>query len=147
MALCLLALAGIPPMAGFLSKLFIFFVGLERRAAALTFLVILGLINSTISMVYYGNVVWRMYVIEPAEERAHPSVWLGLADHGGRGHWHLRADDCAGAAPARGGQRRGQPDSGDWPLARQAKRIGTTSPPDGQKPRGHHRPRGTARAV
>ncbi|HEX6540141.1 MAG TPA: NADH-quinone oxidoreductase subunit N [Ktedonobacterales bacterium] len=64
MAFCLLALAGIPPMAGFLSKLFIFFTA-WGEGSGLTFLVILGLINSTISIVYYANVVWRMYVIEP----------------------------------------------------------------------------------
>ena len=56
--------------------------GLERGRSALTFLVILGLINSTISIVYYGNVVWRMYVDRAAEEGAHPvpgSVSLTMA--------------------------------------------------------------------
>jgi NADH-quinone oxidoreductase subunit N len=71
MAFCLLALAGIPPMAGFLSKLFIFFVA-WNAGGGLAFLVILGLINSTISMVYYGNVVWRMYVIEPQKKERIP---------------------------------------------------------------------------
>jgi NADH-quinone oxidoreductase subunit N len=64
MGFCLLALAGIPPMAGFLSKLFIFWAAWSE-GGALTFLVVLGLINSTISIVYYANVVWRMYVVEP----------------------------------------------------------------------------------
>jgi NADH-quinone oxidoreductase subunit N len=64
LAFCLLALAGIPPMAGFLSKLFIFWAA-WNEGSGLTFLVVLGLINSTISIVYYGNVVWRMYVVEP----------------------------------------------------------------------------------
>ena len=67
MAFCLLALAGIPPMAGFLSKLFIFFTA-WGAGNALTWLVILGLINSMISIVYYANVVWRMYVIEPKKK-------------------------------------------------------------------------------
>ena len=81
MAFCLLALAGIPPMAGFLSKLFIFFVA-WNAGGGLAFLVILGLINSTISMVYYGNVVWRMYVIEPQKKERIPvsgSVSLTMA--------------------------------------------------------------------
>jgi NADH-quinone oxidoreductase subunit N len=64
MGFCLLALAGIPPMAGFLSKLFIFWAAWSA-GGALTFLVVLGLINSTISIVYYANVVWRRYVVEP----------------------------------------------------------------------------------
>ena len=81
MAFCLLALAGIPPMAGFLSKLFIFFVA-WNAGGGLAFLVILGLINSTISIVYYGNVVWRMYVIEPQKKERIPvpgSVSLTMA--------------------------------------------------------------------
>ncbi|MBF6591957.1 MAG: NADH-quinone oxidoreductase subunit N, partial [Ktedonobacterales bacterium] len=65
LAFCLLALAGIPLIpAGFLSKLFIFWAA-WHEGGGLTFLVVLGLINSTISIVYYANVVWRMYVIEP----------------------------------------------------------------------------------
>jgi NADH-quinone oxidoreductase subunit N len=64
MAFCLLALAGIPPMAGFLSKLFIFLAA-WGQGSFMTFLVILGLVNSAISLVYYANVVWRMYTIEP----------------------------------------------------------------------------------
>jgi NADH-quinone oxidoreductase subunit N len=81
MAFCLLALAGIPPMAGFLSKLFIFFTA-WGEGNALTWLVILGLINSTISIVYYANVVWRMYVIEPKKKERIPvsgSVSLTMA--------------------------------------------------------------------
>jgi NADH-quinone oxidoreductase subunit N len=64
MALCLLSLAGIPPMAGFLSKLFILWAAWDE-GSGLTWLVVLGLINSAISIVYYLNVVWRMYSVEP----------------------------------------------------------------------------------
>jgi NADH-quinone oxidoreductase subunit N len=66
MALCLLSLAGVPPMAGFWSKLFIL-VGAWQAGSALTWLVVLGLINSAISIVYYVNVMWRMYAVEPAK--------------------------------------------------------------------------------
>jgi NADH-quinone oxidoreductase subunit N len=66
MALSLLALAGIPPMAGFLSKLFIFFAA-WGQGSFMTFLVVLGLVNSAISLVYYANVVWRMYSVAPAK--------------------------------------------------------------------------------
>ncbi len=66
MGLCLLSLAGIPPMAGFFSKLFIFLAA-WGQGSFMTFLVILGLINSAISLVYYVNVVWRMFTIEPAK--------------------------------------------------------------------------------
>ena len=64
MGLCLLSLAGIPPMGGFLSKLFIL-ASAWQQGSALTWLVVLGLINSAISIVYYVNILWRMFVIEP----------------------------------------------------------------------------------
>jgi NADH-quinone oxidoreductase subunit N len=67
MGLCLLSLAGVPPMAGFWSKLFIL-LGAWQQGSALTWLVILGLINSAISIVYYINVMWRMYAIEPEKK-------------------------------------------------------------------------------
>src|SRR5260370_12068991 len=63
---CLLWLAGIPPMAGFFSKLFILWSA-WNQGSALTWLVVLGLINSAISLVYYVNVIWRMYTVEPAK--------------------------------------------------------------------------------
>ena len=63
LALCMLSLAGMPPMAGFFSKLFIFFTAWQA-GSALTWLVILGLINSAISMVYYVNIAWRMFVVD-----------------------------------------------------------------------------------
>jgi NADH-quinone oxidoreductase subunit N len=81
MSLCLLALAGIPPMAGFWSKLFIFWAA-WGQGSTLTFLVILGLINSVISIAYYVNVVYRMFVVEPAKRefmRIPRSVGLTLA--------------------------------------------------------------------
>jgi NADH-quinone oxidoreductase subunit N len=68
-------------MAGFLSKLFIFFTA-WGAGNALTWLVILGLLNSMISIVYYANVVWRMYVIEPKKKERIPvssSVSLTMA--------------------------------------------------------------------
>ena len=64
MGFCLLSLAGFPPFAGFLSKLFIFWTA-WNEGSALTWLVILGLINSVIAFVYYTNVLWRMFAIEP----------------------------------------------------------------------------------
>jgi NADH-quinone oxidoreductase subunit N len=67
LGLCLLSLAGMPPMAGFLSKLLIFFTAWQA-GSALTWLVILGLINSAISLVYYANISWRMFVVDPEKK-------------------------------------------------------------------------------
>ena len=64
-ALCLLSLAGIPPMAGFWSKIFIFTAawGLNQ-----SWLVIVALINSIVSLVYYGRIVKVMYFDAPLKQ-------------------------------------------------------------------------------
>jgi NADH-quinone oxidoreductase subunit N len=81
----MLSLAGWPPTAGFFSKLFIFYVAWQA-GAGLPWLVILALINSTISMVYYVNIVWRMFVVKPARQdrlstplSVSTSVWVTTA--------------------------------------------------------------------
>src|SRR5947209_5671331 len=64
-ALCLLSLAGIPPVAGFWSKVFIFTAawGLGQN-----WLVIIALLNSIVSLVYYGRIVKAMYFDAPLKE-------------------------------------------------------------------------------
>jgi NADH-quinone oxidoreductase subunit N len=64
-ALCLLSLAGIPPVAGFWSKVVIFSAawGLGQYA-----LVIVALLSSVISLVYYGRIVKVMFFDAPAKE-------------------------------------------------------------------------------
>jgi NADH-quinone oxidoreductase subunit N len=57
-ALCLLSLAGIPPMAGFVSKVFIFTAAWSE---GLGWLVIIALLASVVSLVYYGRIVKAMY--------------------------------------------------------------------------------------
>jgi len=74
MTIFMLSLAGIPPMAGFLGKLYVF--GSAVRAD-LTWLAIAGMINSVISAYYYLRVVARMAMSEPAEE-IEPLRCIGL---------------------------------------------------------------------
>ena len=64
-ALCLLSLAGIPPMAGFVSKVFIFTAAWSQ---GLSWLVIIALLASVVSLVYYGRIVKAMYFEAPAKE-------------------------------------------------------------------------------
>ncbi|HEX7735514.1 MAG TPA: NADH-quinone oxidoreductase subunit N [Ktedonobacteraceae bacterium] len=64
-ALCLLSLAGIPPMAGFVSKVFIFTAAWSE---GLGWLVIVALLASVVSLVYYGRIVKAMYFDTPAKE-------------------------------------------------------------------------------
>lgn len=64
LSLCLLSLGGIPPLAGFFGKLYLFWAGWQAGAYAL---VILGLVTSVVSIYYYIRVVKMMVVKEPQE--------------------------------------------------------------------------------
>ncbi len=88
-ALCLLSLGGIPPMAGFVSKVFIFTAAWGQGQAligsgqvvigqCLDVLVVVALINTIISLVYYGRVVKSMYFDAPFKED-HLSTPIGLS--------------------------------------------------------------------
>jgi NADH-quinone oxidoreductase subunit N len=66
MALFMLSLAGVPPLAGFLGKLYLFSAAVEGN---LTWLAILGVINSVVSATYYLRVVAAMYM-NPSEVKA-----------------------------------------------------------------------------
>lgn len=63
MLLFLLSLAGVPPLAGFIGKLYIFIAAIKE---GLYTLITVGLINIVISMYYYLIVVKKMYINEPA---------------------------------------------------------------------------------
>ncbi|THJ21129.1 MAG: NADH-quinone oxidoreductase subunit N [Nitrospira sp. CG24E] len=62
MLIFLLSLAGVPPLAGFIGKLYIFVAAVKE---GLYLLITVGLINVVISMYYYLIVVKKMYVTEP----------------------------------------------------------------------------------
>ncbi|MBH0187756.1 MAG: NADH-quinone oxidoreductase subunit N [Nitrospira sp.] len=62
MLVFLLSLAGVPPLAGFIGKLYIFIAAIKE---GLYTLITVGLINIVISMYYYMIVVKKMYINEP----------------------------------------------------------------------------------
>jgi len=64
LSICLLSLGGIPPLAGFFGKIYLFWAGWQ---AGLYGLVFVGLITSVISIYYYIRVVKMMVVKEPQE--------------------------------------------------------------------------------
>ena len=74
-ALCMLSLAGIPPMAGFVSKVFIF---TAAWGEGLSWLVVIALLNTAVSLVYYGRIVKAMYFDAPAKED-HLTTPIGLS--------------------------------------------------------------------
>ena len=65
----LLSLAGIPLFAGFVGKFYIFASAVHEKYYAL---VVLALINSTISLYYYLGVIREMYVSKPVSNETVP---------------------------------------------------------------------------
>jgi len=77
MAIFMFSLTGIPPFAGFFGKFYLFQAAVQ---ANLTWLAIVGVINSAISAYYYLNVLVQMYMSK--EEEPPTLAWrpvLGLA--------------------------------------------------------------------
>jgi NADH-quinone oxidoreductase subunit N len=65
LAFCLLSLTGIPPTAGFVAKLYIFNAAMRSD---LTWLVIVGVLNTAVSAFYYLSIVRHMYLAPAPEE-------------------------------------------------------------------------------
>lgn len=70
LTLALISLTGLPPAAGFIAKFYIFSGAV---ANGLLWLVIIAVINSTISAFYYLRVAKLMWLGEPADEEKTPS--------------------------------------------------------------------------
>lgn len=66
MSVFMFSLAGIPPLAGFFAKFFVFSAALD---AGWGWLVVIGVVNSVISAFYYLGITVQMY-FRPAEEHA-----------------------------------------------------------------------------
>jgi NADH-quinone oxidoreductase subunit N len=83
MAICLFSLAGVPPLAGFWGKLYIFASawpgGASNDAGRFQLLVVLAVLNAAVGAYYYLRIVVKMYLqvpIEKIESRpAWPTVW------------------------------------------------------------------------
>jgi NADH-quinone oxidoreductase subunit N len=68
MTIFLLSLAGMPPTAGFFGKFMIFQSAMQVPDNALLWLVVVGVLNSVLSMFYYLRIVMAMYFREPLGE-------------------------------------------------------------------------------
>ncbi len=66
LTIALLSLLGVPPLAGFVSKVLLFFAAIY---ADLIWLAVIGIINSAISIFYYIRVIKLMIIDTPIEER------------------------------------------------------------------------------
>jgi NADH-quinone oxidoreductase subunit N len=79
MLIFLLSLAGIPPLAGFFGKFYIFASVLSgsEKSFGLIWLVVLALAMSAVSLYYYLQVLKQIYVNEaPAPEGGYPQMVL-----------------------------------------------------------------------
>ncbi len=65
MVIFFMSLAGLPPTAGFVGKLFVFGAAVQ---AGYYYLAIIAVVNSVISVVYYFNVVRQMFFVPPPTE-------------------------------------------------------------------------------
>lgn len=63
----ILSLAGIPMLAGFISKFYVFAAVIEE---GYFWLAVVGMINSTIALYYYLNILREVYITEPANQEA-----------------------------------------------------------------------------
>jgi NADH-quinone oxidoreductase subunit N len=75
MAVFMLSLGGIPPTAGFMGKVYVFGVAVK---AGLIPLVVVGVLNSVVSIYYYLRVTVAMYMQEPTGEPVEVA-WTGSA--------------------------------------------------------------------
>ena len=66
----LLSLAGIPPLAGFVGKFYLFAAVMKE---GFIWLVVVGVLNSIISLYYYLQVIRQMYIIPPRTEEPVPA--------------------------------------------------------------------------
>ena len=65
MTVCLLSLGGMPPTGGFFAKFYLFKAAMEVNNSQLAWLVLVGIVNSAISIYYYLRIVTAMYFREP----------------------------------------------------------------------------------
>jgi NADH-quinone oxidoreductase subunit N len=81
MAIFLFSLTGLPPLAGFVGKFYLFAAVVEKQ---LYLLAVIGVLNSVVSLVYYARIVRTMFLEQPTGGEGvvvvdwHNGVLLGL---------------------------------------------------------------------
>jgi len=69
MAIFLLSLAGIPPLAGFMGKFYVLSAAIKAK---FYWLAVIGVLNSVVAVYYYLRVIMAMYFREPSGELHRP---------------------------------------------------------------------------
>jgi NADH-quinone oxidoreductase subunit N len=71
-AVFMFSMAGIPPLAGFFGKLYVFVAAIEAHLYGLA---VIGVVTSVVGAFYYLRIVKVMYFDEPSESFDHPFGW------------------------------------------------------------------------
>ena len=100
MLMFMLSLGGIPPTAGFMGKLWLFGAAID---AGYTWLAVIGVLNSAISLYYYLRVVVFMYLKKETSRLGADAQPGAGADAGHRGGRDLDAGGLSAAAVRAGG--------------------------------------------
>jgi NADH-quinone oxidoreductase subunit N len=74
MSICLLSLTGIPPLAGFIGKYYLFLAAIEQR---LYWLVMVALLTSVVSLYYYAGIMRVMYFDNSDDNETEVTVSAG----------------------------------------------------------------------
>ena len=77
MAIFLFSLAGLPPLAGFIGKFYIFSAVIERGCTCSSLIAVL---NSVVSLYYYARIVKTMFLDQPGS--GDPVLRFGVGDLG-----------------------------------------------------------------
>jgi NADH-quinone oxidoreductase subunit N len=76
LTIAMLSLAGIPPLAGFFGKYYIFSEAIRNGRL---FLVLIAVVNSIVAIYYYFRVILAMYTKDAAENATAPAIPLAYA--------------------------------------------------------------------
>jgi NADH-quinone oxidoreductase subunit N len=64
LALALISLAGLPPLAGLTAKFYLFGAAVE---SGFTWLAVVGAVNAVVALYYYVSIIRTMYFVDPAD--------------------------------------------------------------------------------
>jgi NADH-quinone oxidoreductase subunit N len=73
MTIFLVSLIGLPPMAGFVGKLYLFAAVIKQQ---FYFLAVVGVLNAVVSAFYYFRIIRTMFLDQPAEGQGPVAVTL-----------------------------------------------------------------------
>ena len=84
LALALIALIGVPPTGIFIAKIYVFAAAINTGEALMTWLVIIGVVNSAVSAYYYLRIIKVMFLQTPIHTERVGASWpvnvaLGIA--------------------------------------------------------------------